>query len=86
MRVNQKMIVCLSDSLVQGAWGLGIFIAAQWIDVVAIADPDAKRLSAANSSLSGGKASEHADYRAILDRRISMFFILPRQIIGTQNH
>ena len=53
-----------------GGMGLGnLRTAAQWIDVVAIADPDAKRLSAANSSLSGGKASEHADYRAILDRK-----------------
>ena len=53
-----------------GGMGLGnLRTASQWIDVVAIADADAGRASAANSSLSDGKAKEYADYRAILDRK-----------------
>ena len=52
-----------------GGMGLGnLRTAAQWIDVVAIADADAGRASAANNSLSDGKAKEYADYREILDR------------------
>jgi predicted dehydrogenase len=53
-----------------GGMGLGnLRTASQWIDVVAIADADAGRASAANNSLSDGKAKEYADYRAILDRK-----------------
>ena len=53
-----------------GGMGLGnLRTASQWIDVVAIADADAGRATAANQSLSDGKAKEYADYRAILDRK-----------------
>ncbi|MEO2040254.1 MAG: Gfo/Idh/MocA family oxidoreductase, partial [Pirellulales bacterium] len=53
-----------------GGMGLGnLRTASQWIDVVAIADADAGRASAANKSLSDGKAEEYADYREILDRK-----------------
>ena len=53
-----------------GGMGLGnLRAASQWVDVVAIADADAGRASAANNTLSDGKAKEYADYRAILDRK-----------------
>ena len=53
-----------------GGMGLGnLRAASQWVDVVAIADADAGRVSAANNTLSDGKAKEYADYRAILDRK-----------------
>ena len=55
-----------------GAGGMGcgnLRTAAQWIDVVAIADADTGHASKANKLLSGGKAQEYADYRAILDRK-----------------
>ena len=55
-----------------GAGGMGcgnLRAAAPWIDVVAIADVDTGRASKANKLLSDGKAQEHADYRAILDRK-----------------
>ena len=55
-----------------GAGGMGVGnlqTASKWIDVMAIADADARHAAAANQKLSGGKAAEYADYREILDRK-----------------
>lgn len=53
-----------------GGMGLGnMKAAAEWIDVVAIADVDSKRAEAANESLSKGKAEVFKDYRSILERK-----------------
>ncbi|MEO1619189.1 MAG: Gfo/Idh/MocA family oxidoreductase, partial [Planctomycetota bacterium] len=43
--------------------------ARDWVDVAAICDVDANRSASANKEMSGGKASEHVDYREILDRK-----------------
>ena len=54
-----------------GAGGMGMGNmekAADWVDVVAIADADRNRLDSANKKLSGGKADVYDDYREILDR------------------
>ena len=54
-----------------GAGGMGMGnmrAAADWVDVVAIADADQNRLDSANKKLSKGKADVYEDYRAILDR------------------
>ena len=42
--------------------------AKQWVDVVAIADVDAKRAEMSKQSMSGGKADTYSDYRKILER------------------
>ena len=55
-----------------GAGGMGVGnlrTAAQWIDVVAIADVDSGRAASACQSLSGGKAAVYDDYRKILERK-----------------
>jgi predicted dehydrogenase len=55
-----------------GAGGMGLGnmrAAADWIDVVAIADVDSQRAEAANQSLSKGKAEVFGDYRKILERK-----------------
>jgi predicted dehydrogenase len=55
-----------------GAGGMGtgnLRSAAQWIDVMAIADVDSGRAAAANRSLAGGKAQVYDDYRKILERK-----------------
>jgi predicted dehydrogenase len=55
-----------------GAGGMGtgnLRSAADWIDVMAIADVDAGRAASANQSLAGGKAQVYDDYRRILDRK-----------------
>ena len=54
-----------------GAGGMGVGnmkSARDWLDVVAIADPDKGRCERTNQKLSDGKADIHEDYRAILDR------------------
>lgn len=54
-----------------GAGGMGrgnMRSASQWVDVVAIADADRRRMQQANQQLSGGKATLHDDYREILER------------------
>jgi len=55
-----------------GAGGMGVGnlrSAAQWIDVVAIADADSGRAASANEKLAGGKAQVYDDYRRILERK-----------------
>jgi predicted dehydrogenase len=44
-------------------------VAKDWIDVVAIADPDASRAAESNDRYSQGKAAVYADYRKILERK-----------------
>lgn len=52
-----------------GGMGLGnINSAKQWLNLVAIADPDTERCHRANKSFSDGKAGMYTDYRGILDR------------------
>ncbi|MEM9646041.1 MAG: Gfo/Idh/MocA family oxidoreductase [Planctomycetota bacterium] len=54
-----------------GAGGMGtgnMKSAKDWLDVVAIADADASRVTKFNSQLSNGKADEYADYREVLSR------------------
>lgn len=54
-----------------GAGGMGggnIATAREWLNVVAIADPDRGHLESFNQNHADGKASLHEDYRAILDR------------------
>ena len=54
-----------------GSGGMGcgnMRSAAQYLDVVAIADVDTKHRDKANAELSGGKADVYEDYREILDR------------------
>lgn len=54
-----------------GAGGMGngnMRSAADWVDVVAIADVDSDRRDQTNRQLSDGKADVYGDYRAILDR------------------
>lgn len=52
-----------------GGMGLGNLNAAKdWVNLVAVADPDRRRCDKANESLGGGKAGMYADYRGILDR------------------
>ena len=54
-----------------GAGGMGVGnmnSASDWLDVVAISDPDKGRCERANQKLSQGKAEIHEDYRKILDR------------------
>jgi len=43
--------------------------AADWIDLVAIADPDAGRRESFNAKFAGGKAAVYDDYRKILERK-----------------
>jgi predicted dehydrogenase len=53
-----------------GGMALGNMRAASsWVDVVAIADVDRKRLESANNTLSKGKADIYEDYRKILERK-----------------
>jgi predicted dehydrogenase len=55
-----------------GAGGMGVGnlkAAAAWIDVMAIADVDAKRAASANQTLAEGKAQVYDDYRRILERK-----------------
>ncbi|QDT08374.1 Gfo/Idh/MocA family protein [Planctomycetes bacterium K23_9] len=42
--------------------------AKDWVDVVAIADVDSKRLAKSNKTMSGGKADVYEDYREVLSR------------------
>ena len=54
-----------------GAGGMGVGnmeAAADYVDVVEIADVDSSHADKANEKLSGGKAKVSADYRNILDR------------------
>ncbi|TWU35956.1 Gfo/Idh/MocA family protein [Novipirellula artificiosorum] len=54
-----------------GAGGMAngnINTAKEWLDVVAVADVDAKHREAFGAKFSGGKADLYEDYRAILDR------------------
>ena len=54
-----------------GAGGMGLGnmkAAANYVDVVAIADVDSHRLNSANKTLSQGKADIYEDYRKILER------------------
>lgn len=54
-----------------GAGGMGtgnIRSAAQWLDVVAIADVDAERRERAKRDLSDGKADTYNDYRQVIER------------------
>ena len=65
---------CLNDKApigLIGAGGMGVGnmkAAADWVDVVAIADVDSERAKKANQELSGGKADVAGDYRKILER------------------
>jgi predicted dehydrogenase len=65
---------CLNDRMpigLIGAGGMGngnMKSAKDFLDVVAIADPDSGRANSSNKSLSGGKADVYADYRKILER------------------
>jgi predicted dehydrogenase len=55
-----------------GAGGIAqanLGVAKEWIDVVAIADPDSSRLAESNERYSQGKAAVYADYRKILERK-----------------
>jgi predicted dehydrogenase len=55
-----------------GAGGIAkanLGVAKDWVDVVAIADPDANRLAEANEHYSQGKAAVYDDYRKILQRK-----------------
>ena len=54
-----------------GAGGMGrgnIDSAKEWLNLVAIADPDSNRAAEANKQFSEGKADTYEDYRKILDR------------------
>ncbi len=54
-----------------GAGGMGmgnLNSAKQWLNLVAVADPDARRRNKANQTFGGGKAGMYTDYRGILDR------------------
>ncbi len=42
--------------------------AKDWVDVVAIADVDSRRLESSNKNMSGGKADTYEDYREVLSR------------------
>ncbi len=42
--------------------------AKEWVDVVAIADVDSRRLESSNKNMSGGKADVYEDYREVLSR------------------
>ena len=65
---------CLNDRMpigLIGAGGMGngnLRSAKEWVDVVAIADPDESRRNSSNKGLSKGKADLYEDYRKILDR------------------
>ncbi len=55
-----------------GAGGMGtgnMKAAANWVDVVAIADVDSVRGETAKETMSKGKADVYKDYRKILDRK-----------------
>ena len=55
-----------------GCGGMGVGnmqSAAQWIDVLAVADVDSGRAAKAGQALSGGKAAVYDDYRKILERK-----------------
>lgn len=43
--------------------------AKDWVDVVAICDVDTGRRAQSNQRMSGGKATEYAEYRELLDRK-----------------
>ena len=54
-----------------GAGGMGrgnINSAKEWVDLVAIADPDTGHCEKANKDLADGKAEMHEDYRKVLER------------------
>jgi len=64
-----------NDRIALGLIGAGsiaqanIGVAKDWIDVVAIADPDANRAAESNDRYSQGKAAVYDDYRKILERK-----------------
>ena len=63
---NDRMPIGLIGA---GSMGRGnINSAKDWVDLVAIADPDKGRRDQANKQFSNGKAEVHEDYRKILDR------------------
>ncbi|MEM7784983.1 MAG: Gfo/Idh/MocA family oxidoreductase [Planctomycetota bacterium] len=67
-------IRCLNDRIpigLIGAGGMGngnLRSASQWVDVVAIADPDETRVASSNQGLAKGKADGYSDYRKVLER------------------
>ncbi|MEQ8848656.1 Gfo/Idh/MocA family oxidoreductase [Botrimarina sp.] len=69
--LGQELAADKTNIGVIGAGSMGggnIATAKEWLNVVAIADPDRGHLESFNQNLADGKASLHADYRAILDR------------------
>jgi predicted dehydrogenase len=63
-----------NDRVTMGVIGCGgmargnMRAAKNWVDVVAVCDVDAGRVASANQQMSGGKASEHSEYRELLER------------------
>ena len=64
-----------NDRVAMGVIGAGgmangnMRAARDWVDVVAVCDVDSKRVASSNNNMSGGKAKEYSDYRALLDRK-----------------
>ncbi|MCO8121614.1 Gfo/Idh/MocA family oxidoreductase [Stieleria sp. TO1_6] len=64
-----------NDRVAMGVIGCGgmaggnMNAAKDWVDVVAVCDVDSGRRAAANQKWSGGKATESAEYRELLDRK-----------------